>query len=480
MKRFELFFTIILLPLDYLLALGAFLAAYFLRDYLNDSFLMPFTSFLRLASLMSLLWVVAFISLQLYHETVKRRTLDEFFRILIGCSTAMTLASAFVFLGKETAFSRLVLLLTWLFSIIFILAGRFLIGLLQDYFYRKGVGVRRVLVIGDGDTTQAVLEGLKAQKEPGVRVLGVLSDQYKKNARLEGYKVLGRIDNFEKIVKEENIAEVIQASPGLPGNQNLRIMNYCEEMSLKFKFVPDLFKTSFASVATYNLAGMPLIEVKATTLDGWFLVIKRLIDIVFSFLVLVVTSPILLLTTLAIRLDSSGSLLFHHERVGRNGKRFILYKFRTMRMAKKDGHWVHADQDEIVEKLKEQQKNYKLEDDPRITRVGRVIRKLSIDELPQFFNVLRGEMSVVGPRPYIQKELSRQQDVYPHAKELVRRLLTVKPGITGLWQVSGRSQIDFSERVAMDAYYATHANLWMDLKIILQTIPVVIRGSGAM
>jgi len=183
---------------------------------------------------------------------------------------------------------------------------------------------------------------------------------------------------------------------------------------------------------------------------------------------------------IAIRMDSSGPVFFIHKRVGRYGKEFELYKFRSMSMIIKDGQLLHSNANTEVEKIKEQQSNYKLKDDPRITPVGNFIRKTSIDELPQLINVLKGEMSLVGPRAYLRKELDLQLDKFPQTRPLVRRLLTVNPGLTGLWQISGRSNVDFAERVAMDAHYATEANLWLDIKMIIQTIPIVLKGSGAM
>jgi len=244
--------------------------------------------------------------------------------------------------------------------------------------------------------------------------------------------------------------------------------------------VPNVLDLATAHVKTHEFSATPLIELKPSLLDGWMVAIKRLLDLVITVFALVVLSPLMIATALAIRLDSSGPVLFRHHRVGRNGVEFDLIKFRSMRMMQKDGQLVHASQDEKTEKLKEEQPNYKLEKDPRVTKVGQFIRKTSIDELPQLLNVIAGEVSIVGPRAYVAKELNTQQQNFPQTKALVRRLLTVKPGITGLWQVSGRSNVDFTERVAMDAYYATHASVWLDIKIIFKTIPVVLKGSGAM
>lgn len=475
-----MFFTAVLIPLDYIMVVISFLAAYAFRDYLDEVFLMPLSSFIKIALLIGLAWVFVSALMGLYSFSFKRRSLNEFLKVILASSAAATFTSAGMFLLHQLAFSRLVLMIAYIISIFGVLLARFLVGMVQLTLYHRGFGITRVLIVGDGESLQSVLVGLKAQANPSREIIGVVSDSFKKNSRIEGFKVLGRFDKLNQIFNEIRPAEIIQANPFFSDKKRQEVFNLCEKSGVEFKFVPDIFKVDFAKVATYDLAGLPLIELQPTTLTGWPVVVKRISDIMISLLALIITSPLLLLTVISIKIDSPGSILFRHRRVGKNGKEFDLYKFRSMQMFRKDGKLVHASEFEEVEKLKEATRSYKLEYDPRITRVGRFIRKTSIDELPQFFNVLRGQMSVVGPRAYLRREFKIQQQKYPHAEELIRKLLTVEPGVTGIWQVSGRSKIDFSERVAMDAYYATHANFWMDLKIILQTIPVILKGSGAM
>lgn len=210
--------------------------------------------------------------------------------------------------------------------------------------------------------------------------------------------------------------------------------------------------------------------------------LKRLIDICLSLIGLIFLSPIFLISSILIKSDSEGPVFYTPTRVGRMGRPFRMYKFRSMVMTDIDGMSAHAE--EILKKdatlLKEYKKNsYKLKNDPRVTRVGRFIRKYSIDELPQLLNVLKGEMSVVGPRAYMPDELLEQQEAYPESKQYVATLLNTKPGLTGPWQVSGRSNINFDQRVRMDASYAIKRNLLYDIKIIFRTIPAVIKADGA-
>lgn len=202
--------------------------------------------------------------------------------------------------------------------------------------------------------------------------------------------------------------------------------------------------------------------------------IKRLIDIIMSILLLIFFSPLLILSAIAIKLDSEGPIFYTPKRVGKNGKLFKMYKFRSMM---ENAEEVLKNDKELLKEYK--RNSYKLFNDPRITKVGKILRKFSIDEMPQFWNVFKGEMSIVGPRAYLPNELEEQQEVYSHTKPFVQTILTVKPGITGYWQVSGRSDINFDKRIEMDAIYAKKRSLSEDIKIILMTPYAMITGRGA-
>ncbi len=209
---------------------------------------------------------------------------------------------------------------------------------------------------------------------------------------------------------------------------------------------------------------------------------KRLIDIVGSVFALTIFAPIMIVVAVLIRLDSPGPVFFMPTRVGKSGRLFKMIKFRSMQMYTIDGEIVHAH--EILKKdsilLNEYKKNsYKLKNDPRITRIGKYLRKFSLDELPQFINILKGEMSLVGPRAYLPNELIEQQEVYPETKPFLKTLLLAKPGLSGTWQVSGRSEINFDVRIRMDAEYVVKKSIWYDIKILVLTIPAMISGRGA-
>lgn len=467
MRRFELFFRALLLPLDYCLVFLAFLLGYFLRNWLNEVFIQPFPQFLHLALIFPLLWLCVFALLKLYSLGIKRGSLEEAIGIVIGSLSAATLASASIYFFHQLEFSRLVLLATTFLAMPLVWLGRLLTGLCERALMKRGFGVKKVLLVG---------EGAEAIQVEQVLVL----------PRTFGQKIVGRVSfkGFEEAVLNLKPDEVIVAEMTLPSEAMTKMATLCEDKGIRFKFIPDIYQLRPSAIAADTIADFPLIELRTTALEGWTAMIKRLTDFVCSLIALFVISPLLLMTALAIKLEDGGPVIFEHERVGQYGKRFFLLKFRSMKMYKVEGQLVHAEEylkvNEVLAKKLEESPCYKLPDDPRVSKVGRFIRKTSIDELPQFLNVLKGEMSIVGPRAYIGKELDKQLETYPQTRQLVRRLLTVKPGITGLWQVSGRSNLEFSERVALDAYYATRINLLMDLKLMLRTIPVVLRGSGAM
>jgi lipopolysaccharide/colanic/teichoic acid biosynthesis glycosyltransferase len=214
----------------------------------------------------------------------------------------------------------------------------------------------------------------------------------------------------------------------------------------------------------------------------FYLFNKRLMDLIGATIALIVFSPIMILAAIAIKLDSPGPIFFMPTRVGQGGKLFKMIKFRSMRMYQIDGQVVHAHEvlkkDQIL--LNEYKKSsYKLKNDPRVTHIGKFLRKTSIDEFPQFFNILRGDMSLVGPRAYLPNELIEQQEVYPETKPLLKTLLAAKPGLSGPWQVSGRSEINFDKRIQMDAKYVRKQSIFYDIKILLLTVPALVTGRGA-
>ncbi len=482
MRKSKLFIAIITLGVDFVLAVLSFVLAYYTRETFGDVMLVPFMQFVPFALIAGVLYVTFFAYLGLYKQDMVRDSLSDLLKIAVGALSTGMLVGSVIYFSRTFDYSRLVLGLSAIYSVGLIFIGRLVIIVIESFLHRKGYARDKVVIVGSQPYVDRVLSSLTAAGKNIYDVVAVFStsegftSQLINQDRIKPYE----ISTLETYIIEHVVHLVIVADTTLLDCVSLEIFTLCESRGVAFMFVPNVLDLATAHVKTHEFSATPLIELKPSLLDGWMVAIKRLLDLVITVFALVVLSPLMIATALAIRLDSSGPVLFRHHRVGRNGVEFDLIKFRSMRMMQKDGQLVHASQDEKTEKLKEEQPNYKLEKDPRVTKVGQFIRKTSIDELPQLLNVIAGEVSIVGPRAYVAKELNTQQQNFPQTKALVRRLLTVKPGITGLWQVSGRSNVDFTERVAMDAYYATHASVWLDIKIIFKTIPVVLKGSGAM
>jgi exopolysaccharide biosynthesis polyprenyl glycosylphosphotransferase len=280
------------------------------------------------------------------------------------------------------------------------------------------------------------------------------------------FRHLGGLDDVERLAEAEKIDQVIVALPAASHAAILRIVDHCRQGQVSFKLVPDLYEMSLSRVDVDTVSGIPLIGLKDVSIVGWNAITKRGIDIAVAALALLALSPLLIAVALLIKLESRGPVMYRHVRIGKNRQPFTMYKFRSMRQ----------DADKLRTALLEAQSGdnrlFKDRRDPRITRIGAVIRRWSIDELPQFWNVLIGDMSVVGPRPQIPPEVANYEDW--HYKRLA-----VSPGLTGLWQVSGRSELTFDEMVIYDIYYIENWSLGLDFRILLRTVPAVLQGRGA-
>lgn len=468
MKRSELIFTAILVPVDYLMLVLAGLAAYGLRTSslvaqwrpVLFSFNLPFERYFGLALLVSLVWLVVFGLVGLYSMKTSLKGLGQFLRIVIACSAGLVVIAIYIFIKREFFDSRFIILVAWGLAILFVNFGRFLIKKIQEFLVgRYGIGAHRVLVIGGDGVTEDIRREIENRPSLGYRVI----------------KNLAEIDMQAIKIASSNpvIDDVILANPDFPREEVLELIDFCEDKHLNFKFVPNLFQTLTTNVDFDTLAAVPLIELKRTALDGWGKIIKRMIDITGSIFGIIFFSPVMAAIAILIKLDSKGPVIYKNERLGPKGI-FNAYKFRSMRIEYCTGS--HYDQtgqaslfeDELVAKQSGRRGPvFKVLNDPRRTAVGRWLEKTSLDELPQFFNVLIGNMSLVGPRPHLQKEVAQYEKWH-------RKVFNIKPGVTGLAQISGRSDIDFDDEAKLDIYYIENWALGLDLKILFKTPLVVL------
>ncbi len=366
---------------------------------------------------------------------------------------------------RYPASSRWTFIYVWALASLAVLLGRALIGMLISTLHRRGTAVERVLVVGDSNRGRMVMQALAAQRNRGYYVVGFLSESARDD--FGRFHALGTIDELAKVIESFDVTQVIVALPPALHEKVLETLDQCRRGGLTFKVVPDMYEMRLSLVDTDTVLGIPLIGLREVSIQGWNRVVKRAIDVVLSSAALLVASPIMALIALVIKIESPGGpAIFRHTRVGKNGEPFTMFKFRSMKPNAADERTLLEEKNEAVGPL------FKIRQDPRLTRVGRFIRRFSVDEIPQLVNVLRGDMSLVGPRPPIPSEVEQYEEWH-------KKRLAVSPGMTGLWQVSGRSELDFDEMVMYDIYYIEHWSLSLDLRIFLRTIPTVLWGGGA-
>ncbi len=396
-------------------------------------------------------------------KTFKRMAWD----IFVTSVWASFVCGSFVFFFKFDMASRLFFLVYSGTAYTMIIIEKAIVLFVLDRVHARGYHQENLLIVGTGNRAREFIRNVKEHSNWGLHIVGLIDDDPKYFGKeVEGYRVLGRIQDIGFIVNRLVIDRVIFVVPRIWLDRIEEAILECEKVGVSTSIALDLYNLHIAKARQTDFNGFPLLEFKTFYAKEWQLFIKRLLDILISVIALVFFSPLMVVVALLIRLTSKGPILFRQTRIGLNGRKFTLYKFRSM----------VANAEAMKEVLHKQNEMdgpvFKIKHDPRITPIGYVIRKTSIDELPQFFNVLKGDMSIVGPRPPLISEVE-------HYEVWQRRRLSLKPGITCIWQVSGRNKIGFEEWMRMDLEYIDKWSLGLDLKLILRTFWVVITGYGA-
>jgi exopolysaccharide biosynthesis polyprenyl glycosylphosphotransferase len=374
----------------------------------------------------------------------------------------------FIFLFKYHFVSRLFIGTFLILNFIVLCCERGTIRLIARYVRRKGFNYRNLLIVGTNPRALNLAGKIKENPHWGIRVLGFIDkDPSLVGEDREGVEIIGTLKEIDQILRKQVIDEVIFLVPRKWLDEIEEAIHVCEELGVQVQVALDLYITAIGKISLEEMEGIPLLALSTTPQRIGQLFIKRIFDIIISLIAMIILSPILVATAIAIKIDSSGPILFRQKRVGLNGRNFTLYKFRSMvKNAEK--------MREQIEHLNEMSEPvFKIRDDPRLTKVGKFIRKFSIDELPQLFNVLKGDMSLVGIRPPISEEVKKYE-------RWQRRRLSMKPGITCIWQVSGRNKVDFDQWMRMDLNYIDNWSLKLDFKLLLKTIPAVLFTKGAM
>jgi len=410
-------------------------------------------------------WIVAW-GQKLYEPTALRSRASTATSLLwtFGYLTGVLGLAIFIFQVK--AYSRAIFFLFLAIGFLLLLAVRLSLVWLSKRVGRDSADIRNVLIVGTGPQALEVRAKLLAHRELGMRVVGHLPGPYPAPMAIEESQLLGTLGDLKRMVEERVVDDVVFAIPVVESLSCEREIGWCEEVGVTVHLRADLVRTLFARMYQTDLDGTPMLTVSATPRQPVALLVKRVTDLIASALALIVLAPVHAIVAVLVRATSPGPVFFRQTRVGLNGRTFTLYKFRSMYVD------AEARRDQLAGRNEMSGPVFKIKDDPRVTPVGKWIRRFSIDELPQFWNVLRGDMSLVGPRPPIPEEVKKYE-------RWQRRRLSMKPGITCLWQVSGRNGIDFEDWMKLDLAYIDAWSLRLDVQILLRTVPVVLTARGA-
>lgn len=457
MKRSQLILATVALPLDYTMLVLAGVAAYqirfvpWVRAVRPVIFQLPLSEFVPMLIIMAAVWLLLFAIAGLYQIGNYLKLTKEIGRLFLACTAGLALIVVLFFFNPQFFSSRFIVLVGWMCAFLFTAVGRLSLRWLRVTLYRRGVATSRVLLIG-ADMTTLALERLFAAS-PGL-----------------GFKVVRRvaecdIDSLGSLCA--GVDEVVVGDPALPRNVTLSIREFCANHHYNFKYAADMLEAQSHNVVIHTLAGVPLVEIRRTPLDGWGRVLKRLFDVMVSLCLLILLSPLLFLLAVLVLADSGWPAFVGLIRIGEEGSIFKLYKFRSMvRNAEALKNQLLVHNERAGGPL------FKMSNDPRVTRVGRWLRRSSLDELPQLVNVLLGNMSLVGPRPHEPNEVARYE-------QHQRKLLNLKPGITGLAQISGRSELTFDDEAKLDTFYVENWSLGADFVILIKTLVVVLQRRAA-
>jgi len=434
---------------------------------LDPAYYNPFSVYIPFAGVLTVLLLVTFRLEGVYDQRRGTSLFDTLYSLASGATIGIMVMIVVTLFLRPLLYSRLIWLYADVLIILCLSASRIVLTMTFSRLRAHGVGVDRLLIVGAGEVGRTVMRTVVARPELGYRIVGFLDDNPEKGETNIGpFKALGGLDKLPSVLGCEHVTETVIALPWSNYRRILSLITQCEQAGVRARLVPDIFQLTLSRVDIDDLGGIPLIGVKPVTMRGSVLAAKRAMDLILGGLLTLIFLPLMGLIALAIRLDSPGPVLFRQTRVGKGGQEFECWKFRSMRQG------AEAEKERLLELNEATGPLFKIKEDPRVTRVGRFLRRTSLDELPQFYNVLRGEMSLVGPRAPLPTEVTQFQEWH-------KQRLEAPQGLTGLAQVSGRSQLTFDETCLLDIFYIENHSLALDLRILLRTVPKVLFGEGA-
>lgn len=462
----ELFFIKSIKLLDLLLIIGAFYIAYIIQPVeLKANY--PVYRYLWFVLTAGLVWFIN-LKMQNVYASFRTRKITEELKLVLraGLYTFIMIYVLVYFLKISYLDDQFVLIFSF-YSTFLICLGKLFLMLFFRYVRKKGYNYKHVLVVGTGERTGKFIETINNNPQWGLRIIGLVDKNPDKlGQKVHGIEVIGILEEVSNIIRNRIIDEVVFVVPRLWLNEIESPIHECETLGIKVTLMLDLFNLRISKVQISKLGDLPLLCFETVFMQEWQLLVKRVVDILISLISLIVCMPLFFIIAVLIKLTSKGPVFFRQIRNGINGREFNLIKFRTMVVG------AELRKKEILGLNLMKGPVFKAENDPRLTKIGRFLRIASLDEIPQLINVLLGDMSLVGPRPALPEEVYKYEDWQ-------RRRLSMKPGITCIWQVSGRNKIDFNEWMKLDLYYIDNWSLGLDFMILFKTIPAVLLGKGA-
>lgn len=467
-------FTLVLVLLDAIMMGLSFRIAYWIRFEINLSLfnltVVPSYAFYQMLTLAMIPVMITVFGIKgLYHRDNLLGGTREYSELFNANLICMGLLIVVGFIDTDFNFARGWLLIAWLLIFFLTTLGRFILRRVVYTLRKSGYFVSPALIVGANDEGKILAEQLQQWVTSGLQVVGFVDKKIKPGNQVwGGLSVLGDMEHIDEVISEYEIEDLILATSAISSRDKMVdiFKRYGADRNIRVRFSSGLYEIITTGLTVTQFAYVPLVEVNSVRLTGIDRFLKGLLDYSLTIPGLIVLMPVFLVLGILVKLDSPGPIFHKRRVVGVNGQPFDAFKFRTMYI---NGDEILNSKPELAAELA---RNHKLKEDPRVTKIGHFLRKFSLDELPQLFNVIRREMSLVGPRMITEKEIEKYD-------RWDMNLLTVQPGITGLWQVSGRSDISYDDRVRLDMYYIRNWNIWLDLQLLIQTIPAVIRGRGA-
>lgn len=451
----------------------AFVIGYLLRDKINDIY--PISSYIGLLPILILIWVGLLYYFGMYGFLKVKKIPEVLFVVLKTAVIGFILFGSYIFIINMHTISRLFIVFTFIIAASLITAERLALIFLFRSLVKRGPNFkaslfvfRSILIVGTGKRAKLFIDLINNNPDWGITIVGLVdADPAKKGEIINGHKIIGDFTDIPEIIHKNIVDEVVFVVPRSWLGKIEDIMHFCENEGLSVNLAVDFFELKLSKSKLTNLYGFPLLTFESTPSKLWHLFLKRLFDFVFSGIALILLIPLFAIVAIIIKATSKGPIFFKQKRCSIYGRWFILYKFRTMVVD------AEAKLKDIISYNEMEGPVFKMKDDPRIIKAGKFLRKFSIDELPQLWNVFKGDMSMVGPRPPLPSEVENYDNWQ-------RRKLSMRPGVTCLWQVSGRNKInDFNEWMRLDLEYIDNWSLGLDVKIFFKTILVVIFAIGA-